>query len=120
MPRLNPFARASVSLKRLWQADLGDHVVALAWSPDGSIVTAASISGPIHVYDAATGVLRHALKGHGFGTTAIGFSASGRHFASTGQDGAVRLWDVSTGKEVKKMQGGAAWVERLVWCPTYD
>src|SRR6185369_7161824 len=66
----------------------------------------------------ASGTLRHALKGHGFGTTAIGFAASGKHFASTGQDGAVSLWDVTSGKEVKKMQGGAAWVERLAWCPT--
>lgn len=120
MPRLNPFARGALKLIRLWEADLGDHVAALAWSPDGSMLASASISGPIHIYEAGSGSLRHALPGHGFGTTAIGFAASGRHFASGGQDGWIRLWDVGSGQELEKMSAGSAWVERLAWCPKED
>src|SRR5262245_65480829 len=106
MPRLNPFAKTSVSLNRLWQADLGDHVAALAWSPDGLLLAAASISGPIHVYDTVTGSLRNTLKGHGFGTTAIGFSAFGKHFGSTGQAGGVRLWELAAGEVLQMVDVG--------------
>jgi WD40 repeat protein len=118
MPRLNPFAWGRTKLTKLWEAHIDGHVVALAWSHSLGFIAAASADGPIALFDAKTGQLRFNLAGHGFGTASIAWSSDGKHIASAGQDGKVRLWNPATGQQVREMPGGAAWVERVTWCPT--
>jgi WD40 repeat protein len=108
---------AGTRLSRLWQADLGDHVIGLAWHPGGGALAAAAVSGPVKVYDPVSGGLTHDLPGHGFGTTAVAWSGDGAHLASAGQDGEAKLWDLAADKVKVALSGGAAWVERLAWCP---
>jgi WD40 repeat protein len=127
MPRLNPFARGSTKLTKLWDSSIDGHVISLAWQPplapplqggDGEgMIAAASVDGPIALFDAKTGQVRHHLLGHGFGTSCVDWSADGLHLASAGQDGKVRLWNPTSGQQIKEMPGGAAWVERVAWCP---
>ena len=104
-------------LRLAWQSTLPDHVVGVAWSPDGGALAAAVVSGPVFVFDANGGKRLHQLAGHGFGTAAIAWQPGGSLLASAGQDGKVRLWDTSTGNEQKALDGGAAWVEQLAWSP---
>src|SRR4051794_22500537 len=120
MPRLNPFARGHTKLTKLWDAGIDGHVIALAWSHSLNLIAAASADGPIALFDAKTGQVRHQLLGHGFGTSDVAWSADGKWLASAGQDGKVRLWDPTTGLQIKEMAGGAAWVERVAWCPTVN
>jgi WD40 repeat protein len=117
MPRLNPFAWGKAKLSKLWEASIDGHVVSLAWSAPLGLIAAASADGPIALFDAKTGQVRHNLPGHGFGTSCVAWSADGQHLASAGQDGKVRLWDPASGQQLKEMPGGAAWVERVAWCP---
>lgn len=102
-------------LRKAWAAALPDHVVGVAWSPDGTRVAAAAVSGPVGVFDAKSGAPVYPLAGHGFGTTAIAWQPGGALLATAGQDGKARLWDASTGTESAALDGGAAWVERLAW-----
>ena len=101
---LLPMAKLSQppSLAQRWQASIEDHVIALAWSPDGATLAAASISGPIVLYNSADGSVTHALKGHGFGTTSLSWQPGGQLLASSGQDGKVRLWDTASGDEIQR------------------
>jgi WD40 repeat protein len=105
-------------LRKKWTDKLGDHVIAVCWSPTGTRLAAAQVSGPIRVYDSKTGTVMQRLKGHGFGTTALAFSSDGSRLASCGQDGKVRFWDPKTGDELLSVAGGASWVEHLAWSST--
>ena len=105
---------ASYKLRAAWQVNLADHVIGLAWSPDGARLAAALVSGPIVLLD-STGKSGSQLKGHGFGTAAIAWQPNGDLLASAGQDGQARLWNTSTGAEVATLDGGSAWVERVSW-----
>lgn len=104
----------SNKLRVAWQANLPDHVIGLAWSPDCSRLAAAAVSGPIVILDSA-GKSELQMKGHGFGTAAIDWAPNGILLASAGQDGKVRLWNTSTGDEAAVLECGSAWVERVAW-----
>ena len=107
--------RPTNSLAPLWRATLPDHVIGLDYSADGTLLVAASISGPLFVYDAATGQLKHELKGHATGTAAIECHPNSPTVASCGQDGKARVWNLETGEQTLELAGGAAWVEHLAW-----
>lgn len=100
------------------RAEIEDHVISLAWSPDGSLFAAAAVSGPITVFDAATGTVRQKLVGHGFGTTCLSWGPDklGR-LASAGQDGLVKIWETNHPEPILSLKGGAAWVDRVAWSP---
>ena len=103
-----------------WLGEVDDHVIDLAWSPDGGRVAAASVSGPISVFDGVSGEIKHRLSGHRSGTAALCWSPFGTLLASAGQDGLARAWDAATGAERFRVEGGADWVERVAWSPPGD
>jgi WD40 repeat protein len=120
MPRLNPFAWfGRTSLTKLWDTAIDGHVVSLAWSAPLGLLAAASAEGPVALFDAKTGArLKRQDMGHDFGASCVAWSADGQHLASAGQDGKVRLWNHATGEQLHELAGGAAWVDRIAWCPT--
>lgn len=103
-----------------WRHSLDDHVIAVGWSPDGSTLAAASVSGPVNLFEVSTGNVRHVLAGHGFGTADLAWHPVGKQLATAGQDGKARLWNASTGQELATLDGGSAWVEHLAWSPKGD
>ena len=114
-----------MSLSKHWSALLDDYVIDLAWSPDGTLLAAASAAGGVTLYDTATGAVRHALPGHADGVNALAWMPlpgspistldSRLLLATGGQDGFVRFWDAVTGKQTAETKLGTAWVEHLVW-----
>ncbi len=110
-----PNSRLTAPLLPGWTVDIGDHVSALAWSPDGCMLAAAAISGPIHLLDAADGSALAKLPGHAFGTVAVSWHPKRAVLASGGQDGKVRLWSPPNGECAAELDAGAAWVECLAW-----
>jgi WD40 repeat protein len=47
----------------------------------------------------------------------VAFSTDGAQLASGGADGTIRLWDVETGKELRRMAGHTAGVENVIFSP---
>lgn len=119
MPGLKDLFRGAATprLTRRWKADIGDHVISLAWSPKRDQLAVAAVSGPITLFDTTSGQIARTLSGHGFGTADLAWRPDGTLLASAGQDGKVKLWDPATGTETAFGQGGASWVEHVTWSP---
>ena len=87
---------------------------ALDWSPDGSmfVTEGPEESGLIDLRDAETGARLTAFAGHEGDINMVAFSADGSRLATSGDDGAVNVWDPRTGDLVRRV-GSAA--EGQVW-----
>ena len=60
-----------MQLTKHWAATLDDYVIDLAWSPDGTLLAAASTTGPVSLFAASDGARRHELPGHENGTNCL-------------------------------------------------
>jgi WD40 repeat protein len=87
---LGPDAVAEV----LWSTAL-PTVASVAWSPDGTTLAAATLSGQILLFDAATGTLLARLRGHRPSAFDLVFLDGGTALATTGSDGYIRIWDLA-------------------------
>jgi WD40 repeat protein len=114
-----------MNFSKHWAATLDDYTIDLAWSPDGSMLAAASAAGGVTLFDAATGTVRQQLSGHENGTNALAWGPSLNSQPSTlhspltlatgGQDGFVRFWNPATGGKLAEIKLGNAWVEHFCW-----
>ncbi len=114
-----------MQLTKHWAAQLDDYAIDLAWSPDGTLLAAASAAGPVSLFAAADGARRHQLSGHANGTNCLAWAfASGSQpsapssqllLATGGQDGAVKLWDAAAGQHTATAALSREWVEHLAW-----
>ena len=99
-----------------WHAKLDDYVTQVAWSPDGSRLAAAAVSGQVHIFDAATERAVHRLEpAHADGCDALAWRPDGAAFATAGRDGRWRLWEAATGAQLVEHDAGAAWPEHAAW-----
>lgn len=112
----NEIKPSAAILTAVWEADSKDHVISLIQSPSGEYWAAASISGPIYIFD-ASGAYKQKLRGHDLGTADISFSLDGKLLASIGQDGKARLWDVLSGQERMVLDAGEQWGQKIQFSP---
>lgn len=119
MPRTIAAPPAVPQLRQAWEAHLDDHLVRLEWSPDGRMLAAAMIGGPIALFSADGRFLRE-LPGHSIGTLSISWSADSRLLASAGQDGCARIWQADSGVALHELKAGAQWVEQVAFSPLKD
>ena len=66
-------------------------VTAVAFSPDGSLVAAAS-DDAARIYETSSGALHRKLSGHTGGVTAVAFSPDGSLIATASDDRTARIW----------------------------
>jgi eukaryotic-like serine/threonine-protein kinase len=80
----------------------GERLGALAWHPGGDLLAVACRDNLIHLWD-----LKHALKrelrGHTAAPLQLAFAHHGACLASYGEDQALRLWEISSGRSQVQM-----------------
>ncbi|MFJ4923011.1 TIR domain-containing protein [Streptomyces sp. NPDC088725] len=71
---------------------------------DSQLVTVGN-DGGARIWDAAAGLGKRILRGHGRRVNTVAFNADGSRLATCGNDGIVRLWDARTGRRTAELTG---------------
>lgn len=69
-----------------------------AWSPDGNQLAAGARNGTVHVRETRSGRELMVLLGHNSPVVAVEFSSDGTRVAAWGANGAIKIWDLDTGR----------------------
>jgi WD40 repeat protein/DNA-binding SARP family transcriptional activator len=90
---------------------------AVDWSPRGDVFVTEGPeqSGIVDLRDADTGESVRTFYGHDPDVNDVAFSADGSLLATTGDDGAARIWDPTTGEELSAVHGDGP-----VWNPSFS
>ncbi|MGA2259761.1 MAG: WD40 repeat domain-containing protein [Thermoguttaceae bacterium] len=79
--------------------------VAVAFSPDRSMLATSSWDQTARLVDASNGKELFALRGHSSYVSAVGFSPDGSRLVTGSFDNTVKLWDVASGQETLELGG---------------
>jgi WD40 repeat protein/basic membrane lipoprotein Med (substrate-binding protein (PBP1-ABC) superfamily) len=85
--------------------------ISVAYSPDGTHLSAASPNEEVKVWDASDVELLFTVAGH-----SVNYSTDGKKFATVISDGTVKVWDASTGGEIP-LSGQISAGEEAVFSP---
>ncbi len=70
---------------------------AVAFSPDGARMAAATFEGPIIIWNMSNRKVVQTLAGHPRGTYSVMFSPTGKRLVSGGADGTAKIWNAVSG-----------------------
>ena len=105
----------AIRLERRAHAELGDFPIDAAWSLDGRVLLVAGGAGALTWLDTTnTAAAPQRIGEHAGGALALAWQNGGQQFASSGQDGEVRLWDARA-RSARVIHSSATWSERLAW-----
>jgi WD40 repeat protein len=104
----------------------GGQVWAVAFTPDGSKVLSAGDDAALRLWDLATAKEVRRFTGHSDRVWCFALSTDGRRILSGGggllttgrtADCALRLWDLESGKELRRFEGHTKDIRRVAFSP---
>lgn len=84
-----------------------DWVMAVAISPNGSMIASAGADNKVRLWSLSSGLLRQTLGAGSRTNTSVAFSPSGRLVAAGSIDARVRIWKTSSGRKQITLKGHA-------------
>jgi WD repeat-containing protein 61 len=85
-------------------------VLSVAYSPDAKLLAASGMDGAVALFDAETGALLHALKGHHRPVRSLAFTPDSRMLLTGSDDMHAHLYDCAQGGLVDAFSGHESWV----------
>lgn len=98
-----------------YKTELTEYITALSWSQDGKLAV-SSAGGEVMIFtDQAQLILTGNERQDSI--DCLDFSADNQYLAVGGQDGEVRIWELSTLQLIHRLNWGKQWLENLAWHP---
>ena len=95
----------------------GAHPRRLALSADGKLL-AAPMGETLHIWSLATGQpIGSQTTGHTTGINTVIFSSQGDRIVTASDDATARIWDATTGRELRRLDHGGKWVRAAAISP---
>ncbi|NCN40080.1 WD40 repeat domain-containing protein [bacterium] len=94
-----------------------DDVESARFSPDGSKVATVSQDGKVRVFE-KSGALLKEFCGHVGCTQSVAWSADGSRVISSGDDGTIRTWNLSLGREERRVQPEEVQTDAVLLAPS--
>jgi WD40 repeat protein len=94
-----------------------EHYLALAFSPDGSLMASGDEGGNVTIWDTATRSRQWSFKGSDAEVWGLAFAPDGRTLAAACGEAKVRLWDPITGQMMLTLEGHAQRVNAVAFAP---
>ena len=117
MSGIEPFAPKGM-LHSCWTAQIDDYAIVCGWNLTGSIFLVGGSAGGLYAFDGNSGTSIWTKENiHDGGLLSMSICSKSDIFATSGQDGLVKLWDFGKGEEIKSIKIGKDWVEHLKWSP---
>ena len=94
-------------LREGWSATVDDYAIAGGWGHNGEVLVIGDVSGGVFAFEGTSGtsIWKHSQI-HDGGLLSIDIHPNGEIFASSGQDGCVRIWNTKEGKVLQKIELG--------------
>ena len=103
-------------LRQGWRSIVGDYAIAGGWACRGSLLIVCDAAGGVYGFESTSGSIRWQHPGiHDGGVLAMDVQPGGALFATTGQDGRVRIWSARDGQVRQTIELGSGWVENVAW-----
>lgn len=96
---------------------LGNGVLGLSFSDDGTRLATAGADSTVRVWNTASGDEVVVLRGHTSDVLDVAFSPDGRTLVTAGRDNTVRVWDAQSGEQIGQLEGATDLVVRVVYSP---
>lgn len=114
----------SFALEPRATAAMDDYIADLAWSPDGKALAVAGGEGKVALSRLGEGtqpsLTLDILGEHLLGTLAVAWRPRAKTFVTSGQDGAVALWDGEIGKQLRRWKPAPTPTQALAFSPLGD
>lgn len=103
-------------LEPVGSTQLDDYIVDIAWSDDAAQLAVAGGEGKIFSIARHAGeIVAKELGDHGLGALAVAWQPRTTHFASSGQDGELRLYDAGSGELLQRQRPAKSWTTQLAF-----
>ena len=106
-----------ISQQEMSHLPYAETINALAFSPDGEMLAAASGDKTIKLWNVETGEEQLSITAHKLAISAIAFSPDGQLIASASGDKTIKLWNVETGEEESTISTQKSIVSALTFSP---
>ncbi|MCL5036635.1 MAG: WD40 repeat domain-containing protein [Chloroflexi bacterium] len=94
----------SLALNEIW---------ALRFSPNGGLLAAACGDGTVRLWKMPGGEEAGMLRIHKSGAKSVVFIEGGRYLASGSEDDTIVIWDIKSGKPVKRLNAGQGMIRAI-------